>query len=110
MLGSENGYLWPGGGKARVCMGPTMDTEIAHALFSRLITASEILGVEPAFRRRLVAARDKLTPLKIGKHGQIQEWLQDYDGAEPRHPPMAPRLPPTPRHHNHPALAPRAPQ
>src|SRR5258708_19149309 len=66
-------------------MGPTMDTEIAHALFSRLITASEILGVEPAFRRRLVAARDKLTPLKIGKHGQIQEWLEDYDEQDPGH-------------------------
>src|SRR5258708_28822170 len=66
-------------------MGPTMDTEIAHALFSRLITASEILGVEPDFRRRLVAARAMLTPLKIGKHGQIQEWLEDYDERDPRH-------------------------
>ncbi len=84
-LSPENAYLVPAGGTARVCMGPTMDTEIAHALFSRLITASEILGIEPAFRRRLVAARDKLTPLKIGKHGQIQEWLEDYDEQDPGH-------------------------
>jgi alpha-L-fucosidase 2 len=68
-----------------VCMGPTMDTQIAHALFTRLIAASEILGVEPDFRQRLVAARAKLTPLKVGKHGQIMEWLEDYDEQDPGH-------------------------
>ena len=81
----ENTYLLPDGGKARVCMGPTMDTEIAHALFTRLIAASEILDVEPEFRQRLIAAREKLTPLTIGKHGQIQEWLEDYDEQDPGH-------------------------
>jgi alpha-L-fucosidase 2 len=84
-ISPENTYVLPDGGKARLCMGPTMDTEIAHALFTRLIAASEILGVEPDFRRRLVAAREQLTPLKIGKHGQIQEWLEDYDERDPGH-------------------------
>jgi alpha-L-fucosidase 2 len=84
-LSPENTYVLPDGGKARLCMGPTMDTEIADALFTRLIAASEILGIEPDFRQRLVAARDKLTPLKIGKHGQIQEWLEDYDEQDPGH-------------------------
>ena len=27
----------------------------------------------------------KLPPLKIGKHGQIQEWLEDYDEQDPGH-------------------------
>ena len=84
-LSPENRYLLPDGTNARVCMGPTMDTEIAHALFTRVIAASTILGVEPEFRQRLVSARDKLVPLKIGKHGQIQEWLEDYDEQDPGH-------------------------
>jgi alpha-L-fucosidase 2 len=84
-LSPENRYLLPDGTNARVCMGPYMDTQIAHALFSRLIQASEILGVEPEFRRRLVAARAQLPPLKIGKWGQIQEWLEDYDEQDPGH-------------------------
>jgi alpha-L-fucosidase 2 len=84
-LSPENTYLLPDGGKARLCMGPTMDTEIAHALFTRLIAASEILDVEPELRQRVIAARDKLTPLTIGKHGQIQEWLEDYDEQDPGH-------------------------
>ena len=29
--------------------------------------------------------RDKLSPLKIGKHGQLQEWLEDYDETTPNH-------------------------
>jgi alpha-L-fucosidase 2 len=84
-LSPENRYLLPDGTSARVCMGPYMDTEIVHALFSRLISASEILGVDPEFRERLVTARARLAPLKIGKHGQIQEWLEDYDEQDPGH-------------------------
>jgi alpha-L-fucosidase 2 len=84
-ISPENTYVLPDGGKARLCMGPTMDTEITYALFTRLIAASEILGIEPDFRQRLVSARDQLTPLKIGKYGQIQEWLEDYDEQDPGH-------------------------
>jgi alpha-L-fucosidase 2 len=84
-ISPENTYILPDGGKARLCMGPTMDTEITYALFTRLIAASEILGIEPDFRHRLVSARDRLTPLKIGKYGQIQEWLEDYEEQDPGH-------------------------
>ena len=84
-LSPENRYLLPGGGSARVCMGPAMDTEIAHALFTRVIAASEALGVDADFRARVAAARDKLPPIAVGKHGQIQEWLEDYDEQDPGH-------------------------
>jgi alpha-L-fucosidase 2 len=84
-LSPENRYLLPDGTSARVCMGPYMDTEIVHALFSRLIRSSEILGIDADFRARLTAALAKLPPLKIGKHGQIQEWLEDYDEQDPGH-------------------------
>jgi alpha-L-fucosidase 2 len=84
-LSPENHYMVPGGGSARVCMGPYMDTEIAKALFARTIAAGEILGIDPEFRRTLADARRKLPPLKIGKYGQIQEWLEDYDEQDPGH-------------------------
>jgi alpha-L-fucosidase 2 len=66
-------------------MGPYMDTEIADALFARTIASSEILGIDPEFRRALDDARRKLPPLRIGKHGQVQEWLEDYDEQDPGH-------------------------
>jgi len=43
------------------------------------------LGVDTEFRKRLVAARARLVPLKVGKHGQLQEWLEDYDEPDPGH-------------------------
>ncbi len=84
-ISPENRYQLPDGAIGKLCMGPTMDTEIAHALFSRVIEASEVLGVEPEFRQRVAATRAKLPPLQIGKHGQLQEWLGDYDEPDPGH-------------------------
>ena len=84
-LSPENRYKLPDGTVASLTMGPYMDTEIAHALFSRLIAAGEILGVDEALRRRASMARDRLPALQIGKHGQLQEWLEDYDENDPGH-------------------------
>ena len=81
----ENQYVHPSGAKAALSMGPYMDTQIAHALFTRALAASEILGVDEPFRARLKTARGKLPPAQIGKHGQLQEWLEDYEDATPGH-------------------------
>jgi alpha-L-fucosidase 2 len=62
-----------------------MDTEIAYALFGRTMQASEILGVDETFRKQLESARARLAPLKIGRYGQLQEWLEDYDERDPGH-------------------------
>jgi alpha-L-fucosidase 2 len=84
-LSPENRYRTADGVVAKLCMGPTMDAEIAHALFGRVIEASEVLGIDPDFRRKVSAARDRLPPLRVGKHGQIQEWVEDYDEPDPGH-------------------------
>jgi alpha-L-fucosidase 2 len=81
----ENRYLLPDGTVARLCMGPTMDNEIADLLFARVVEASELLDVDPAFRRKVIEARRRLPPLRIGKHGQLQEWAEDHDEADPGH-------------------------
>ncbi len=84
-LSPENRYKAPDGTAAKLCMGPVMDTEIAHALFSRLIEAGQVLNADAEFRKKLEAARARLAPLQIGKHGQLQEWLEDYDEPDPGH-------------------------
>ena len=35
--------------------------------------------------RRLLAARKRVAAAAIGRHGQIQEWSEDYDEPEPGH-------------------------
>ena len=84
-ISPENQYQLPNGVKAKLCMGPTMDLEITHALFSRVIESSETLGIDPDFRAKLTDARERLAPLKIGKYGQLQEWQEDYDEVDPGH-------------------------
>jgi alpha-L-fucosidase 2 len=81
----ENRYKLPDGTVAAVTMGAYMDTQIAHALFGRVMEASEILGIDAPFRNEMAKARGRLPALKIGKHGQLQEWLEDYDDADPGH-------------------------
>jgi alpha-L-fucosidase 2 len=84
-ISPENQYKTPDGVVAALTIGPFMDTEIARAVFSRAIEASEILGVDADFRSRLQAARARLVPFRIGRYGQLQEWLEDYDEREPGH-------------------------
>lgn len=84
-ISPENRYRTSDGAIGKLVMGPTMDAEIAYALFSRVIEASQILGTDEAFRKKVMATRDRLPPLKIGKHGQLQEWLEDYDEPDPGH-------------------------
>jgi alpha-L-fucosidase 2 len=66
-----------------ICAGPTMDNQILRDLFGAVLHASEILGIDAEFREKVVAARDKLPPMQIGKLGQLQEWLEDWDADAP---------------------------
>jgi alpha-L-fucosidase 2 len=81
----ENTFKYGDGKSARVCMGPTMDMQILRELFDNCTEASAILGIDAGFRKKLAEARSGLAPNQIGKHGQIQEWLEDYDEAEQHH-------------------------
>jgi len=86
----ENKFRTADGQTANVCMGPTMDEQILRNLFTHCIEASAILGIDEAFRAKLDQARAKLVPTRIGKHGQIMEWLEDFDEPEPGHRHMSP--------------------
>jgi alpha-L-fucosidase 2 len=68
---------------AAVCAGPAMDSEILRDLFSNCIEASKILNTDAEFRKRLEDTRARLAPMQIGKNGQLQEWLDDWDAQAP---------------------------
>ncbi len=70
-----------------VCAGPTMDVAIIRALFEACIESGGILKMDASFCDELKTALDKMPPLKIGKAGQLQEWLNDWDmeAPEPKH-------------------------
>jgi alpha-L-fucosidase 2 len=66
-------------------MGCTVDRVFVYALYSMCIEAQRVLSVDEELHSRLEAARAKLPPFQIGSHGQLQEWLEDFEDAEPNH-------------------------
>lgn len=65
--------------------GPTMDHQIIRALFRSCIEASEILGTDQSFALKLKEMLPKIAPNQIGKHGQLQEWMEDKDDPTNKH-------------------------
>ncbi|MEJ8819858.1 glycoside hydrolase family 95 protein [Lacibacter sp. H407] len=65
--------------------GPTMDHQIIRELLQHVIKASEILNVDAALRTTLKEKYKQIAPNMIGKHGQLQEWMQDVDDPKNKH-------------------------
>ena len=65
--------------------GPTMDHQIIRSLFNAVIHASEILNTDAAFRDQLEQKVKRIAPNQVGKHGQLQEWLEDVDDPNNKH-------------------------
>ncbi|MEP7347972.1 MAG: glycoside hydrolase family 95 protein, partial [Gemmatimonadaceae bacterium] len=98
----ENFPAWPGNGEffdevsgitltARtMAVGPTMDMQIIRDVFGAFDEASGRLQLDSAMRSEERAARPRLAPNQIGKHGQLQEWLEDWDELEPEHRHLSP--------------------
>ena len=70
---------------ASVCAGPTMDGQILRDLFANCIAAAEILDVDEDFRAQVTKTRAQLAPMKVGRHGQLQEWQEDWDNPDRPH-------------------------
>jgi alpha-L-fucosidase 2 len=81
----ENSFLTPDGARTQVCMGPTLDNDLLRDLFGQTAEAARVLGVDADLRDQLQAARRRLPPDRIGKHGQVEEWLQDFEEPEVTH-------------------------
>ncbi len=81
----ENRFKSEDGQVGYLCVGATMDFQIIHDLFTNCIDASKILGVDEEFRAQLADALERMPDPQIGKHGQLQEWLKDFDEPEPGH-------------------------
>ncbi|MCF3109198.1 glycoside hydrolase family 95 protein [Niabella sp. CC-SYL272] len=65
--------------------GPTMDHQIIRALFKNTIEASKVLNRDAAFRKELEDKYKRIAPNKIGRYGQLQEWMQDVDDTANKH-------------------------
>ncbi|GLX67630.1 hypothetical protein MU1_19750 [Paenibacillus glycanilyticus] len=72
-------------GEQQLSMGSTMDQMLVRDLFGFVLESAELQDVDQDLQLRLKGAIDLLPPLQIGKRGQLQEWLEDYEEAQPQH-------------------------
>ncbi|KFZ16358.1 hypothetical protein V501_02257 [Pseudogymnoascus sp. VKM F-4519 (FW-2642)] len=83
----ENSFFTGGAkdGEQQLCLSPTVDIVLIRDLFNFLCKAARLLNTDVGFSSRLENALAKLPPFKIGNKGQLQEWLEDYEEAQPDH-------------------------
>lgn len=82
----ENAFYMPGSDRpVYVCMGPTMDVQIVNELFTNILSAAEILGIEDETTASIRETLPKLPPMQISPEGYLQEWLEDYKETDPKH-------------------------
>jgi alpha-L-fucosidase 2 len=75
-------FVTPG---SSICAGSTIDMQILNDLFGYAAEAAGILDLNPEFRQKVLETRAKLAPMQIGKNGQLQEWLEDWEQTESSH-------------------------
>lgn len=66
-------------------MGPAMDHQILRALFGAVSAAARVLNTDADFAARLDTLRARIAPNRIGRHAQLQEWLDDLDDPKNTH-------------------------
>ena len=75
----------PKGAVSSLSAGVTMDNSILRDLFGNTMEAAMILGTDKALCRKIQKACAELTPLKVGRFGQLQEWAEDIDDPDDTH-------------------------
>ena len=75
-------------GKTQNCAlfgGVAMDNQMVYDVLKHTAEAARTLGVDADFATALDNLKAELTPYKIGKYGQIQEWQEDWDRENNSH-------------------------
>ncbi len=62
-----------------------MDNQILFDLFDKTIRAANLLGKDVDFVQELSSIMGSLPPMQIGRFGQLQEWLEDWDNPADQH-------------------------
>jgi alpha-L-fucosidase 2 len=85
-MSPENAYILSSDGKPyQLTYAATIDVQIIRELLNACLSAADQVGADAAFIEQCRATLDKLPPTQIGANGTLQEWIRDYDEAEPGH-------------------------
>lgn len=71
--------------ESSVSAGITMDNQLVFDLFTKTIEAAEILKTDDDLVANIQGALKRLPPMQVGKWGQLQEWMYDWDNPDDYH-------------------------
>ena len=72
-------------GKSTTAAGCTLDNQLIFDLWTAIIAASDILDTDRAFAARLSQRLREMAPMQVGRWGQLQEWMFDWDDPKDVH-------------------------
>ena len=75
----------PMGSNSTITAGCTMDNQLAFDILMNTMQAAKILNEDSVYIARLKQTADRLPPMQIGQHNQLQEWLHDADNPKNNH-------------------------
>ncbi len=83
----ENSFIDPGTGeKVEASEGSAMDQSIVREVFVNTISAAAHLGMtDDAVIEEIAGKLSRLAPHTVGSEGQLLEYLEDFEEAEPTH-------------------------
>ncbi len=65
--------------------GISFDQELVWDLFSNYLKAAKLLNLDAGYRGKIAGMRARLLGPKIGRWGQLQEWMTDRDDPNDHH-------------------------
>jgi alpha-L-fucosidase 2 len=80
-MSPENTYMKSVG----ITAGTTMDNQLVFDVFNNFVNASKVLNEDKNLSDEVKSALNKLPPMQIGQHAQLQEWLKDMDRTDDKH-------------------------
>lgn len=73
------------GGKATTAPGCTMDNQLIFDLWNQVITTARLLGQDEDLALHYEQRLKEMAPMQVGRWGQLQEWMFDWDDPKDVH-------------------------
>ena len=81
----ENHFEGGGDLPSTLCASATVDLVLIRQVLGYAVESARILGLDADNRALWQSMLERLPPFQVGRHGQLQEWLEDVEESEPGH-------------------------
>jgi alpha-L-fucosidase 2 len=68
-----------------IAAGTTMDNQLVFDVFSNFLKAARQLKTDKELIDTIQMKLSRIPPMMIGQHGQLQEWMDDWDRVDDKH-------------------------